>query len=49
PPGKHLAGGHLWRGSPVKKIRPLSSKDYQLIEDSATQYILLKNEYLATP
>lgn len=41
PPGKHLEGGFLWTGSPVKKIRPLTDKELEYFAYSAKQYVKL--------
>lgn len=47
PPGKQLEGGYLWRGSPVKKARPLTEEEIQFLKASAEHYVRLKDEYLA--
>jgi len=46
PPNKTLASGFLYMGSPVKQIRPLSSKEYEFLIYSAHNYVQLKNEYI---
>ncbi len=46
PPGKHLAGGFLYVGSPAKVIRPLTEHEISYLEYSAQHYVSLKNEYL---
>ena len=46
PPGKVLEGGHLYVGTPAKKIRPLSDKEKEFLEYSYRHYIQLKDEYL---
>lgn len=46
PPGKTLAKGFLYRGSPAKKVRPLSADEIQALQDSALNYVILKDEYL---
>jgi carbonic anhydrase/acetyltransferase-like protein (isoleucine patch superfamily) len=45
-PGKVLEGGHLWLGSPVRKVRPLSNEERRWIEYSARHYVDLKNRHL---
>lgn len=47
PPGKRLASGYLYVGSPVKQARPLSDKERAFLPASADNYVRLKNEYLA--
>ena len=46
-PGKRLESGHLYRGSPVKKIRPLSDTEREMLRYSAAHYVRLKDRYLA--
>jgi carbonic anhydrase/acetyltransferase-like protein (isoleucine patch superfamily) len=46
PPGKELEGGYLWLGSPVKKIRPLTTEEMEYFEYSATHYVDLAQQYL---
>jgi len=46
PPGKTLTAGHLWLGSPVRKVRALTQKEFDWLTYSATHYIELKNKYL---
>ena len=46
PPGKHLAGGFLYVGSPAKVMRPLTEHEISYLEYSAQHYVTLKNEYL---
>ena len=45
-PGKELEGGHLWLGSPARKVRPLTDDEHKWIDYSATHYVNLKNDYL---
>lgn len=45
PPNKILAGGYMWLGSPVKKVRPLSDKEKAFLEYSAQHYVKLKNRH----
>lgn len=47
PPGKRLASGYLYVGSPVKQARPLTEKERSFFSYSATNYVKLKDEYLA--
>lgn len=44
-PHKTLEGGFLWRGSPAKKIRPLTEKEMQYFEYSAQNYVRLAQRY----
>jgi carbonic anhydrase/acetyltransferase-like protein (isoleucine patch superfamily) len=46
PPGKHLAGGFLYVGAPVKQARPLSETELAFLRYSAQHYIKLKDSYL---
>ena len=46
PPGKVLERGHLYVGSPAKKIRPLTESELKFLPESADNYVRLKNEYL---
>lgn len=45
-PGKELEGGHLWLGSPARKVRPLTDDERKWIDYSASHYVNLKNDYL---
>ena len=45
PEGKVLESGHLYMGSPVKKIRALTSEEIAFFMVSARNYIMLKNQY----
>ena len=45
PPGKILQTGHLYVGSPVKKIRPLNDRELEFLEYSAQNYVRLKNRH----
>lgn len=45
-PGKVLEGGHLWLGSPVRKIRPLTEGERKWIDSSAIHYRELKNKHI---
>jgi carbonic anhydrase/acetyltransferase-like protein (isoleucine patch superfamily) len=46
PEGKVLESGHLYMGSPVKKIRALNADELAFFMVSAQNYIQLKNSYL---
>jgi carbonic anhydrase/acetyltransferase-like protein (isoleucine patch superfamily) len=46
PPGKHLEGGTLWLGSPVRRVRPLSEEELEYLAYSSARYVELKNAYL---
>lgn len=45
PPGKRLESGHLWLGSPAKKIRALSDKEREFFVYSAAHYVRLQRQY----
>lgn len=47
PPGKRLAAGYLYVGSPVKQVRQLTPAELAFLPESAANYVRLKNEYLA--
>ncbi|HED16489.1 MAG TPA: hypothetical protein ENI64_06750 [Gammaproteobacteria bacterium] len=44
--GMRLQGEHLWVGSPVRKVRPLTEQELEYLEYSAQHYVRLKDEYL---
>ncbi len=46
PPGKKLAAGHLYVGSPAKMIRPLTNEEKDFLTYSSEHYVELKNKYL---
>jgi carbonic anhydrase/acetyltransferase-like protein (isoleucine patch superfamily) len=46
PPGKKLASGYLYIGSPVKQARPLKDSEKEFLEYSFQHYVQLKNTYL---
>ncbi|RMH38850.1 MAG: gamma carbonic anhydrase family protein [Gammaproteobacteria bacterium] len=48
PPGRTLTSGHLWVGSPARKIRPLTDEEMAFFKYSARNYVHLKNRYLAS-
>lgn len=45
PPNKVLESGHVYRGSPAQKIRPLNEHDRQMMEYAADNYVQLKADY----
>ncbi|ACE85432.1 anhydrase, family 3 protein [Cellvibrio japonicus Ueda107] len=47
PPGKRLESGFLYMGSPVKQVRPLKEGERHFFRYSATNYVKLKDAYLA--
>ncbi|ETI60801.1 gamma carbonic anhydrase family protein [Marinomonas profundimaris] len=47
PPGKRLASGFMYMGSPVKQIRPLNDKEIEYFQYAGLNYVKLKDEYLA--
>ncbi|QSX37322.1 gamma carbonic anhydrase family protein [Shewanella sedimentimangrovi] len=47
PPGKLLESGYLYVGSPVKQARPLTEAELAFLPQSALNYVILKDEYLA--
>lgn len=47
PPGKELASGYLYVGTPVKQVRPLTQDELEFFKYSAEHYVKLKNQYLA--
>lgn len=46
-PGRRLESGHLYRGSPASKARPLTAQEREHLLYSATHYIKIKNHYQA--
>lgn len=46
PPGKEVASGELWLGSPARRVRELSAEQIQALYYSASQYVRLKDQYL---
>lgn len=46
PPGKRLASGFLYLGSPAKQIRPLSEAEISGLLYSSSNYVSWKNDYL---
>ncbi|MFO7530708.1 MAG: gamma carbonic anhydrase family protein [Marinobacter sp.] len=47
PPGKTLASGYLYVGSPAKQARPLTDKEKTFFKYTAANYVKLKDEYLS--
>ncbi len=47
PPGKLLAGGYLYLGSPVRQIRPLTQQEADGLHNSAMNYVNWKDSYLS--
>lgn len=45
PPGKRLASGYLYKGSPVQQARPLTDKEKAYFKYTAANYVKLKDEY----
>lgn len=45
-PKQRLEAGHLYRGSPAKKVRALSPEELESLKYSAANYVRLKNRYL---
>lgn len=46
PPYKVLKSGYLYLGSPAKQIRKLNDDELAFLKQSATNYVILKDEYL---
>lgn len=47
PEGRVLESGHLYLGSPARKVRPLTERELAHFAYSAQHYIRLKNNYMA--
>ena len=47
PPGKVLESGYLYVGSPAKPIRTLTAKEKSFFSYTASNYVALKDDYLA--
>ena len=45
PPNKVLESGHLYVGSPVKKVRPLTEKEIAFLPYSAQNYVKVSGNY----
>ncbi len=48
PPGKVLASGYLYLGSPVKQVRLLTQDELAYFSYAGANYVKLKDEYLNT-
>lgn len=46
PAGMVVEGGFVWAGNPIKKIRPISERERELLIVSARHYVELKDKYL---
>lgn len=46
PPGKRLASGYLYMGSPCKQMRPITQQERDFFSYGAGNYVKLKNAYL---
>ena len=46
-PGKRLESGHLYKGSPAQKVRPLTAEEREMLRYSAAHYVRLKDRYRA--
>ncbi len=44
-PGKRLQAGHLWVGSPARKLRPLSDEEKEQLEYNARHYVKLAKRH----
>lgn len=47
PPGRRLAGGYLYLGSPVRQARPLTAAERAYLRYSAAHYVRLKNRHVS--
>ena len=47
PPGKTLASGYLYVGSPARQVRALSAEERENLSYSAQHYVRLKDRHLA--
>jgi carbonic anhydrase/acetyltransferase-like protein (isoleucine patch superfamily) len=47
PPNKVLHSGYLYVGNPAKQMRPLKENEMAFLKQSASNYVELKDEYLA--
>ncbi|MFQ3230116.1 gamma carbonic anhydrase family protein [Reinekea sp.] len=46
PPGKKLASGYMYKGSPAKQARALTAKELSFFKYSAINYSKLKDQYI---
>ena len=44
-PGKALEGGHLWLGSPARRVRPLTAREQEYLAYSAAYYVALARRH----
>lgn len=44
-PGKHIEGGYLWYGRPVRRVRKLTEKEKAYLEYSAQHYVKLQRRH----
>jgi carbonic anhydrase/acetyltransferase-like protein (isoleucine patch superfamily) len=47
PQGKRLEGGYLWLGRPVRRVRPLTQEEIEIIDYTADHYVRLVERYRA--
>jgi carbonic anhydrase/acetyltransferase-like protein (isoleucine patch superfamily) len=47
PPNRRLESGHLYVGSPARKSRPLTEKEFSYFTYSAANYVRLKDQHIA--
>lgn len=47
PPGKKLTSGFVYMGSPCKQVRPITQQERDFFSYGATNYVKLKDGYLA--
>ncbi len=47
PPGKVLRSGSLYVGSPVRRVRQLTTEELEFLQYSGQHYVRLKNEHRA--
>lgn len=45
-PGKRLAAGYMYAGSPAQQKRPLTDKEKDMLAYMANNYVELKNQYM---
>jgi len=48
PPGKVLASGYLYLGSPVRQVRPLSNSELEYFHYTSKRYVDLAAEYIVS-
>lgn len=48
PPGKRLASGFVYKGSPATKTREISEKERGFFQYTAGNYVMLKSRYLCS-